>query len=174
MSEQKDNSLNANPQESTQKSNIDPNNKSQEAPAEGTPEDKQQTPQNNSITQIDPSKNLQASTSTLPQNTAYPDAHWVVLESILQRNGLATKPTNFTLEVLGVYSLPEFWLKMEQSGAVDSWYYQVVVGEAKCINGKMNPRELTEEEKNAAENKKKPPPKIDKKNPDAEIGRAHV
>ena len=167
MSEQKDSSVNANPHESTQKSNIDPNNKSQEAPAEGTPEDKQQTPQNNSITQIDPSKNLQASTSTLPQNTTYPDAHWVVLESILQRNGLATKPTNFTLEVLGVYSLPEFWLKMEQSGAVDSWYYQVVVGEAKCINGKMNARELTEEEKNAAENKKKPPPKIDKKNPDA-------
>ena len=110
---------------------------------------------------------FQGSASTLLQNTSYPKDHWVVLESILQRNGIATKPTKFTLEVIGIYSIPDWWQKLEQSGSVDNWYYQVNVGEAKCINGKMNMRELTEEEKNNAENKKKPPQKIDKKNPEA-------
>ena len=110
---------------------------------------------------------FQGSASTLLQNTSYPKDHWVVLESILQRNGIAVKPTKFTLEVLGIYSIPEWWQKLEQSGAIDNWYYQVNVGEAKCINGKMNARELTEEEKNNLENKKKPPPKVDKKNPEA-------
>jgi len=55
-------------------------------------------------------------------------------------------------------------LKLEASGAVDAWDYQVSVSEAKCINGKFNQRELTEEEKFNLENKKKAPPKIDKKN----------
>ena len=103
------------------------------------------------------------SNSTIPQSTSYPNLNWVILESILERNGLATKPTTFSLEVLGIYSLPDFWIKMEQSGAVDAWDYQVKIGEAKCINGKLNMRELTEEEKTQAENKKKPAPKIDKK-----------
>ena len=107
------------------------------------------------------------SNSTIPQSTSYPNLNWVILESILERNGLATKPTTFSLEVLGIYSLPDFWIKMEQSGAVDAWDYQVKIGEAKCINGKLNMRELTEEEKTQAENKKKPAPKIDKKNPEA-------
>ena len=107
------------------------------------------------------------SNSTIAQDTAHPHSHWVVLESLLERNGLATKPTTFSLEVIGIYSLPDFWIKMDQSGAVDSWGYQVKVGEAKCVNGKLNMRELTEEEKNQIENKKKPAPKIDKKNPDA-------
>ena len=107
------------------------------------------------------------SNSTIAQDTAHPHSHWVVLESLLERNGLATKPTTFSLEVIGIYSLPDFWIKMDQSGAVDSWGYQVKVGEAKCINGKLKMRELTEEEKNQIENKKKPAPKIDKKNPDA-------
>ena len=120
--------------------------------------------QNNLMNQLNPN---QKSMSTIQQNTAYPNSHWVVLESILERNGLATKPTNFSLEIIGIYSIPEFWIKMDQSGAVDSWGYQVVVGEAKCVNGKLNVRELTDEEKSAIENKKKPPPKIDKKNPDA-------
>ena len=107
------------------------------------------------------------SISTIPQSTTYPTTNWVILESILERNGLATKPTTFTLEVLGIYSLPDFWIKLEQSGAVDTWGYQVKISEAKCMNGKLNMRELTEEEKTQLENKKKPAPKIDKKNPDA-------
>ena len=122
--------------------------------------------QNNLMNQLNQNPNMK-STSTLPQSTAYPNSHWVILESILERNGLATKPTTFTLEVLGIYSLPDFWVKMDQSGAVDAWGYQVKISEAKCLNGKLNARELTEEEKNQAENKKKPPPKVDKKNPEA-------
>ena len=113
---------------------------------------------------LDPNKK---SLSTLHQSTAYPNSHWVILESILERNGLATKPTTFSLEVLGIYSLPDFWIKMDQSGAVDNWGYQVKISEAKCLNGKLNMRELTDEEKSQAENKKKPAPKIDKKNPEA-------
>ena len=52
---------------------------------------------------------FQGSASTLLQNTSYPKDHWVVLESILQRNSLAVKPTKFSLEVLGIYSIPEWW-----------------------------------------------------------------
>ena len=133
-----------------------------------------QEQQNNLINQlnINPEQNSNQnpnmkSISTIPQSTAYPNSNWVILESILERNGLATKPTTFSLEVLGIYSLPDFWVKMDQSGAVDNWGYQVKIGEAKCVNGKYNMRELTEEEKYQAENKKKPPPKIDKKNPEA-------
>ena len=124
--------------------------------------------QNNLINQLNSNPNVNMkSISTVPQSTSYPNSHWVVLESILERNGLATKPTTLSLEVLGIYSLPDFWIKMDQSGAVDTWGYQVKISEAKCINGKFNLRELTEEEKTQAENKKKPAPKIDKKNPEA-------
>ena len=76
-----------------------------------------------------------------------PREKWVVLESLFQRNGIATKPTNFSLEVYGVYSIPEWWKKLENCGAVDAWGYQVRVGEALAINGKYNERELTDEEK---------------------------
>ena len=172
MSEQKDVPLNINtselnnpqqpPQneENTNLENQDNSNENKENKIE-------QQEKTNLQSQLNPSEIFQGSASTLIQNTSYPRDHWVVLESMFQRNGIATKPTNFSLEILGIYSIPEFWDKMEQSGAIDNWYYQVTVGDAKCINGKMNQRELTEEEKNAAENKKKPPPKIDKKNPEA-------
>ena len=102
-----------------------------------------------------------------PEIPSLPREKWVVLESLFQRNGIANKPTNFSLEVYGIYSIPEWWKKLENSGAVDAWGYQVRVGEALTINGKYNERELTDEEKLQAENKKKGPPKIDKKNPDA-------
>ena len=174
MSDQKESSLNVNKSSErnvNHSSDINNQNASQvnqpgmngstitaEKPSQNTEQ------QNNLMNQLNPN---QKSMSTIQQSTAYPNSHWVILESILERNGLATKPTNFTLEILGIYSIPDFWIKMDQSGAVDSWGYQVVVGEAKCINGKLNNRELTEEEKNQIENKKKPPPKVDKKNPDA-------
>ena len=128
---------------------------------------KQKNPNSNLHEALKQTDLFQGSATTLLQNTSYPKDHWVVLESILQRNGIPVKPTNFTLEVLGIYSIPDWWQKLEQSGSVDNWYYQVNIGEAKCINGKMNQRELTEEEKNNLENKKKPAPKIDKKNPEA-------
>ena len=174
MSDQKESSINAN--KSSEK-NINP---SSDINNQNASQVNQQGMNGSTITAEKPSQNIdqqsnllnqlnpdQKSLSTIQQNTAYPNSHWVILESILERNGLATKPTNFTLEIIGIYSIPDFWIKMDQSGAVDTWGYQVVVGEAKCLNGKLNNRELTDEEKNQIENKKKPPPKIDKKNPDA-------
>ena len=143
------------------------NNESQENKEQNDSKIKQEKQTSNEQETLKQTDLFQGSATTLLQNTSYPKDHWVVLESILQRNGLAVKPTKFSLEVLGIYSIPEWWQKLEQSGAIDNWYYQVNVGEAKCINGKMNQRELTEEEKNNLENKKKPPPKIDKKNPEA-------
>lgn len=92
------------------------------------------------------------------QSTLYPRDKFVFLQSILERGGLATKPTDFTLELYGVYSLPDFLLKLDSSGAADAWPYQVKVGEAIVSGAKMNPRELTEDEKKELENKKKPPP----------------
>ena len=161
----KESNLNINAsKEIKENSNESKENNNQENQNKEKTIEKQQSNLHEALKQTDL---FQGSASTLLQNTSYPKDHWVVLESILQRNGIATKPTNFTLEVIGIYSIPEWWQKLEQSGSVDNWYYQVNVGEAKCINGKMNARELTEEEKNNAENKKKPPPKVDKKNPDA-------
>ena len=131
------------------------NNESQENKEQNESKIKQEKQTSNEQETLKQTDLFQGSATTLLQNTSYPKDHWVVLESILQRNGLAVKPTKFSLEVLGIYSIPEWWQKLEQSGAIDNWYYQVNVGEAKCINGKKNKRELTEEEKNNLENKKK-------------------
>ena len=175
MSEQKENSINANKSKLSEK-NINPSIDQNNQNASNSPEmngssitaekpNQNKDDQTNLINQLEPN---QKSITTIQQSTAYPNSNWVVLQSILERNGLATKPTNFSLEVLGIYCIPDFWIKMDQSGATDAWGgYQVIVGEAKCVNGKLNNRELTDEEKNQIENKKKPPPKIDKKNPDA-------
>ena len=114
------------------------------------------------ITQSKEEETINKSNSTL-----YPREKFIFLQSILERGGLATKPTEFTLEVYGVYSLPDFLLKLDASGAVDAWPYQLKVGEAVVQGAKINPRELTEDEKKEQENKKKGPPKVDKKNPDA-------
>ena len=105
--------------------------------------------------------------STEQIDTIQPESEAIVLQSLFDRGGAAVKPTNFSVEVIGIYSLPEFLLKLDTSGACDAWEYQVKVSEATVSKGKMNPRELTDEEKNAEDNKKKGPPKIDKKNPDA-------
>ena len=112
-------------------------------------------------------KETENQASTLQMGTIYPQSEAIVLQSLFERGGAAVKPTKFSVEVIGIYSLPEFFLKLDTSGACDSWEYQVKVSEATVGKGKMNPREPTEEEKNAEENKKKGPPKIDKKNPDA-------
>ena len=65
--------------------------------------------QNNLLNQLNPN---QKSLSIIQQNTAYPNSHWEVLESILKRNSLETKPTNCTLEIMGIYSIPDFLIKM--------------------------------------------------------------
>ena len=115
----------------------------------------------------EPQIETQNQASTLQMATIYPQSEAIVLQSLFERGGEAVKPTKFSVEVIGIYSLPEFLLKLDTSGSCDTWEYQVKVSDAIVSKGKMNNRELTEEEKNAEENKKKGPPKIDKKNPDA-------
>ena len=96
-----------------------------------------------------------------------PKDQWGSLSQILERGGPQTSETEFSYQVLGIYSLPESWLKLQQSGSVDTWQYTVTLADAILENGKLHERELTEEEKNELENKKKPPPKVNKKDPAA-------
>ena len=67
--------------------------------------------------------------------------------------------------MMGVYSLPEFWGKLIESGGVNEWNFTVKLCGAILGEGKYNPRELTEEEKK--NQKGKPAPKINKKDPAA-------
>ena len=88
---------------------------------------------------------------------------WVNLENILGRGGPQVGDTDFTLQVFGVYSLPELYTKLNQSGSVDAWSYIVKFYDIQLSSGKYNQREMTEEELKEQENKKKPAPKINKK-----------
>ena len=88
---------------------------------------------------------------------------WVNLENILSRGGPQVGDTDFTLQIYGVYSLPELFSKLQQSGSVDAWSYIVKFTDIQLPGGKFNARELTEEEIKEMDNKKKPPPKINKK-----------
>ena len=88
---------------------------------------------------------------------------WLNLENILSRGGPQVGDTDFTIQVYGVYSLPEIFSKFQQSGSVDTWTYQIKFVDVQLPGGKFNPRELTEDELKEIENKKKPPPKINKK-----------
>ena len=92
---------------------------------------------------------------------------WGSLQSILERGSPPTYETSFNYQVHGVYSLPEFWSKLQASGSVDQWSYVIKLSGAVLDQGKLNPRELTEEELKEIENKKKPPPKVNKKDLDA-------
>ncbi len=65
--------------------------------------------------------------------------------------------------MMGVYSLPEFWGKLIESGSVNEWNFTVKLYGAILGEGKYNPRKLTEEEKK--NQKRKPAPKINKKDP---------
>ena len=88
---------------------------------------------------------------------------WANLQNILDRGGPQTGETDLSIQVMGIYSLPEICTKLQQSGSCDTWSYVVKFSDAELANGKYNPRELTEEELKEIENKKKPPPKINKK-----------
>ena len=88
---------------------------------------------------------------------------WVNLENILSRGGPQVGDTDFTLQIYGVYSLPEIFSKLQQSGSVDTWTYLIKFNDIQLPGGKFNPREMSEDELKEIENKKKPPPKINKK-----------
>ena len=88
---------------------------------------------------------------------------WSNLDSILLRGGPQVGDTDFTLQVFGVYALPELYSKLYQSGSVDAWTYIVKFYDIQLPSGKYNQREMSEDELKDQENKKKPAPKINKK-----------
>lgn len=88
---------------------------------------------------------------------------WLNLQNILDHGGPQTGETDFSFQIIGVYSPPEFFNKLQSSGSVDTWSYTVKLCGAELPGGKYNFRELTEEEKKELDTKKKPPPKINKK-----------
>ena len=88
---------------------------------------------------------------------------WLNLQNILDHGGPQTGETDFSFQIIGVYSPPEFFNRLQSSGSVDTWSYTVKLCGAELPGGKYNFRELTEEEKKELDTKKKPPPKINKK-----------
>ena len=92
---------------------------------------------------------------------------WKTLQNILERGGNQTAETDLSYQLMGVYSLPEFWGKLVESGSVNEWNFTIKLCGAVLGEGKYNPRELTEEEKKELDTKKKPAPKINKKDPAA-------
>ena len=88
---------------------------------------------------------------------------WQTLHNILERGGPQTPETDLSYQMMGVYSLPEFWGKLIESGSVNEWNFTVKLCGAILGEGKYNPRELTEEEKK--NQKRKPAPKIKKIDP---------
>ena len=88
---------------------------------------------------------------------------WLNLKNILDRGGPQVGETDFSFQIIGVYSPPEFFNRLQSSGSVDTWSYTVKLCGAELPGGKYNFRELTEEEKKELDTKKKPPPKINKK-----------
>ena len=108
---------------------------------------------------------LRSSKSFKLKNSVYKEEKdkWANLENILARGGPQVGDTDFTLQVYGVYSLPELFSKLQQSGSCDAWQFLVKFSDLQLPGGKLNPRELTEDEIKEMENKKKPPPKINKK-----------
>ena len=92
---------------------------------------------------------------------------WQTLHNILERGGPQTPETDLSYQMMGVYSLPEFWGKLIESGSVNEWNFTVKLYGTILGEGKYNPRKLTEEEKKELETKKKPAPKINKKDPAA-------
>lgn len=88
---------------------------------------------------------------------------WLNLQNILDHGGPQTGETDFSFQIIGVYSPPEFFNRLQSSGSVDTWSYTVKLCGAELPGGKYNFRELTEDEKKELDTKKKPPPKINKK-----------
>ena len=113
--------------------------------------------------QLQSSKTI--STSSLKVNKKFKEEKdkWVNLQNILERGGPQTGETDFSFQIIGVYSPPEFFNKLQSSGSVETWSYTVKLCGAELHGGKYNFRELTEEEKKELDTKKKPPPKINKK-----------
>ena len=109
------------------------------------------------------SKPSTASPTRSPKKFREEKDKWQNLQKILEHGTPIPGETDFSFQVLGVYSPPEFLNRLHSSGSVDTWSYIVKLCGAELPGGKYNFRELTEEEKKELDTKKKPPPKINKK-----------
>ena len=91
-----------------------------------------------------------------------------VLQSIFDRTKQPLEAVNVSMQVLGVYSLPESW--KTRVPEEDTNRYGVSCLGIKVEGGKINPKQLTEEEKKALEEAqtKKKPGKPEKKKPEEE------
>ena len=113
--------------------------------------------------QLPSSKTNSASSMRVNKKFKEEKDKWVNLQNILERGGPQTGETDFSFQIIGVYSPPEFLNRLQSSGSVETWSYIIKLCGAELPGGKYNFRELTEEEKKELDTKKKPPPKINKK-----------
>lgn len=81
--------------------------------------------------------------------------NWPILASYFEREGIPVGETEMTVHINGVYSLPEEWIRLDGCGAVDNWSWSTKISDILFTEGKINPRELTEDEKKEAESKNK-------------------
>lgn len=86
--------------------------------------------------------------------------NWPILASYFEREGTPIGEIEYTTQINGIYSIPEEWQKLDASGVVDNWPWTIKFSDLVFNDGKLNAKELTEEEKKEAEakNKKKPEP----------------
>ena len=105
-------------------------------------------------------KNKQKSNSNLTSSPKSPKRFreekdkWLNLQKILEHGSPLVGETDFSFQILGVYSPPEFLNRLHSSGSVDTWSYIVKLCGAELPGGKYNFRELTEEEKKRIRYKK--------------------
>ena len=103
------------------------------------------------------SKPSTASPNRSPKKFGEEKDKWQNLQKILDHGSQIPGETDFSFQVLGVYSPPEFLNRLHSSGSVDTWSYIVKLCGAELPGGKYNFRELTEEEKKRIRNKKEAP-----------------
>lgn len=89
--------------------------------------------------------------------------NWPILASYFEREGAPIGETELTAQIFGIYSLPEEWQRLDASGVIDNWPWTVKFSDLSFADGKLNPKELTEEEKKEAEAKSKKKPEPPKK-----------
>jgi hypothetical protein len=75
----------------------------------------------------------------------------VDVDEALQRFKKPIDGTKLTIEVFGVYGLPEGWKAKIEDQSEASYAYEIEAAGLKVANGKVIPRELTEEEKEVAD-----------------------
>ena len=89
--------------------------------------------------------------------------NWPILASYFEREGAPIGETELATQILGIYSLPEEWQRLDSSGVVDNWPWTVKFSDLSFSDGKLIPKELSEDEKKEAESKSKKKPEPPKK-----------